>query len=127
MKIEVSNGEIVDKITILEIKLEKIKNADKLQNVKKEYDLLTLHFSDLGIDSKHTLYQELKNINLALWDIEDKLRIKESKKEFDAEFIELARSVYFTNDERASVKRQINELSGSHLFEEKEYVEYKSD
>jgi len=127
MKIEVSNGEIIDKITILEIKLEKIQNVDKRRNVQAEYDLLSQHFSELGIDSGHKLYQELKMINLKLWDIEDKLRIKEQRKEFDAEFIELARQVYFTNDERAMVKRQINELSGSTLFEEKEYVEYKAD
>jgi len=127
MKIEVSNGEIVDKITILEIKLEKIHNKEKLINVQKEYTLLIQHFSDLGIDTNHSLYQQLKQINLKLWDIEDKLRIKELKKEFDTEFIKLARSVYFTNDERAMVKRQINELSGSTLFEEKEYVQYKAD
>ncbi|MCL2062990.1 MAG: DUF6165 family protein [Candidatus Cloacimonetes bacterium] len=126
MKIEVSNGEIIDKISILEIKLEKIQNPEKLQNVKVEYELLTKHFAELGLDNNHVLYQKLKSINLKLWDIEDLLRIKEQKKEFDNDFIELARSVYFTNDERAEVKKEINHLSGSSLFEEKEYVDYKN-
>ena len=126
MKIEVSNGEIVDKITILEIKLEKIKNPEKLQNVKKEYDLLKVCLTDIGLDSDHHLYKQLKEVNLKLWDIEDLLRIKEQKKVFDAEFIELARSVYFTNDVRAEIKKEINNLLGSNLFEEKEYVDYKA-
>ena len=125
MKIEVSNGEIIDKITILEIKLEKVKNAEKLKNIQTEYDLLIKHLPELGVDQEHDLFIQLKAVNLKLWEIEDLLRIKEQKKEFDAEFIELARSVYFTNDDRAEIKKEINKLSGSTLFEEKEYVDYK--
>jgi len=125
MKIEVSNGEIIDKITILKIKLDKIQNQEKLINIKKEFDLLEDYMPQIGVTEDHKLFQQLKDINLKLWDIEDKLRIKESKKEFDKEFIELARSVYFTNDDRAMIKKEINHLSGSELFEEKEYVDYK--
>jgi len=125
MKIEVSNGEIIDKITILEIKLEKVKNTEKLKNIKTEYDLLTKHITELGVGQDHDLFIHLKTVNLKLWEIEDLLRIKEQKKEFDAEFIELARLVYFTNDNRAEIKKEINKLSGSTLFEEKEYVDYK--
>jgi len=125
MRIEVSNGEIIDKITILEIKLEKIKSPEKLDNVRKEYDLLTQCMAEIGVDSDNTLFKQLKDVNLKLWEIEDLLRIKEQKKEFDTEFIELARAVYFTNDERAEIKKEINKASGSSLFEEKEYVDYK--
>jgi len=125
MKIEVSNGEIIDKITILEIKLEKVKNVEKLKNIQTEYDLLIKHLSEIGIGRVHDFFIKLKAVNLTLWEIEDLLRIKEQKKEFDAEFIELARSVYFTNDDRAEIKKEINKLSGSTLFEEKEYVDYK--
>lgn len=125
MQIEVSNGEIIDKITILKIKLEKIKNQEKLINIQKEYDLLSQFMQKIRVDESHPLFQNLYQINLKLWEIEDHLRIKELNKEFDAEFITLARSVYFTNDERADVKREINNISGSELFEEKEYVDYK--
>jgi predicted nuclease with TOPRIM domain len=125
MLIEVSNGEIIDKITILEIKLTKIKNPEKLKNIKKEFDLLYVNLSKLGIDQNHDLYNRLKEINLKLWDIEDLLRIKEQKKEFDDEFIQLARSVYVSNDKRAEIKREINALSDSYLSEEKEYVDYQ--
>ena len=125
MKIDVSNGEIIDKITILEIKLEKIKNPVKLGNVQTEYDLLTQCLAEIGVDRDNKLFTQLKDVNLKLWEIEDLLRIKEQKNEFDSEFIELARAVYFTNDERAEIKKEINKLSGSSLFEEKEYVDYK--
>lgn len=125
MQIEVSNGEIIDKITILKIKLEKIKNQEKLINIQKEYDLLSQFMQKIRVEETHHLFQNLYQINLKLWEIEDHLRIKELNKEFDAEFITLARSVYFTNDERADVKREINNISGSELFEEKEYVDYK--
>jgi len=125
MKIEVSNGEIIDKITILKIKLEKIKNPDKLVNIQKENDLLHDYMQMIKVDENHPLFQKLYEINLKLWEVEDLLRIKETRKEFDQEFIELARSVYFINDNRAAVKRDINQVSGSDLFEEKEYVNYK--
>ena len=127
MKIEVSNGEVIDKITILEIKLEKITAHEKLQNIRKEYNMLTFLLPELGIEKSHPLYKDLKNINLELWDIEDRLRIKEKRQEFDDEFIKLARSVYFKNDRRAEIKKEINRLSNSLLTEEKEYVDYKNN
>lgn len=119
--IQTSNGDLIDKITILEIKQDKITDIDKLNNVVNELSLL---IKTIDVSIVKSLYQELKQINLELWDIEDKLRIKESKKEFDSEFIELARSVYFTNDKRAAVKRQINIKTKSGLVEEKQYVSY---
>ena len=127
MKIEVSNGEVIDKITILEIKLEKIKTHEKLQNIRKEYNMLTFMLPELGIDKSHPLYIKLKEINLQLWDVEDQLRIKEKNQEFGQDFIEMARSVYFYNDQRAEIKREINKLSSSLLYEEKEYVDYKNN
>lgn len=121
INIPVSNGEVIDKITILEIKQDKITNIEKLNNVVNE--LLILRKSiDLSIVK--SLYLDLKDINLKLWDIEDKLRVKESKKEFDDEFIQLARDVYYTNDKRAAVKKQINIKTKSGLIEEKQYVSY---
>ncbi len=125
MKIEVSNGELVDKVSILSIKLEKIKSSEKLVNIKKEYDLLFEDMKKLGIDENTEEYKKLIEVNAALWEIEDKIRIKEAKQEFDREFIELARSVYFKNDERFELKKKVNEISGSFLAEEKEYVKYK--
>lgn len=125
MKIEISIGELVDKVSILDIKLEKIQNADKLANIKKEHDLLSAAMENCGIDRDSDEYSRLKEINLRLWEIEDNIRIKEAKQEFDAEFIRLARSVYFENDSRAEVKKEINLKFGSNLVEEKEYVDYK--
>ena len=105
MKIEVSNGEFLDKLSILEIKLEKIKDETKLKNVQKEYNYLKDISKELSYDKK--MYEKLLNINHKLWNIEDDIREKERKKELDNYFIELARSVYFTNDERANIKREI--------------------
>lgn len=125
MKIDVSIGEIVDKLTILSIKLDKFKDPEKRKNVEKEYQILlqSLKTSDITPESEE--FKKLKTINLKLWDIEDKIRVKEAEKSFDDEFIELARSVYFTNDERAEIKKQINLKYNSDLIEEKEYVNYK--
>lgn len=125
MKIDVSIGEIVDKLTILSIKLDKFKDPEKRKNVEKEYQILlqSLKTSDITPESEE--FKKLKTINLKLWDIEDKIRVKEAEKSFDDEFIELARSVYFTNDERATIKKQINLKFNSDLIEEKEYVSYK--
>ena len=125
MKIEVSIGELVDKVSILSIKLQKIKNTGKLSNIKKEYDTLLKSMIGSGIDNASDDFQRLKKINLKLWDIEDQIRLKEAAREFDDEFIHLARSVYFTNDERAAIKKEINLKCNSGLIEEKEYADYK--
>jgi hypothetical protein len=125
MKVEVSIGELVDKVSILSIKLQKIKNIEKLQNIEKEYDLLLKSMDEAGIGVGSDEFKRLKTINFKLWAIEDQIRLKEVKKSFDDEFVELARSVYFTNDDRAAVKKEINLKYGSGIIEEKEYVEYK--
>lgn len=125
MKIDISTGELVDKVTILAIKLEKFKDEVKKANVKKEYDILTVPMNAAGISVDSKEFKDLKEVNLKLWHIEDDIRIKEQKKEFDTEFIELARSVYFTNDVRAEIKKDINLRYNSELVEEKEYVDYK--
>ena len=122
----VSYGELVDKLTILEIKSERIADSAKLANVRDELQLLTSLWeadpaSATDIDAERA---ELKRINEALWDIEDEIRIKEREQSFDAGFIELARSVYRTNDRRAAVKRAINLKLGSRLVEEKSYQDY---
>jgi hypothetical protein len=124
MLIEVSIGEIVDKITILSIKLRKIKNLEKLGNIRREYGMLKSSLDRAGIVVDPKYYRELETVNLKLWDIEDKIRRKEAEKEFDAEFIQLARSVYINNDERAAIKRKLNLSHGSELVEEKEYADY---
>ena len=124
MKIEVSNGEIVDKLTILEIKIARIKDVLKLANLQKEYDLLNEEVV-LIIDKKHQLYLDLYNINCQLWDIEDHIRDLERAKDFGDDFVQTARSVYFINDQRSDVKRKINELTGSNLTEEKSYEQYQ--
>ncbi len=124
MKIEVSNGEIVDKLTIIEIKLGKIKDKAKLKNLRKELKVLDKAAGKI-ISRKDPLYRGLYEINLRLWDIEDSIREFEKAKNFGKEFIETARSVYFTNDRRAELKRMINEQTGSDLREEKSYEDYR--
>ncbi len=126
----VSPGELIDKITILEIKQERIKDVDKVKNVNLELELLESLWDGSVYQSSALVVKkraELKFINEELWVIEDDLRLKESKAEFDRDFIELARSVYLTNDRRASVKREINLEVGSKLIEEKSYQDYSSD
>ena len=123
MRIEVSNGEIVDKLTITEIKSVRISDQKKLVNISQEYEILNQAVS-LIIDKKHPLYLELYDINNTLWDIEDHIRDLERAKDFGDDFIQTARAVYFTNDKRSDVKRRINELTGSHLTEEKSYEPY---
>lgn len=123
----ISVGELVDKITILRIKSREIKNADKLKNVGAELDKLQYVFSSLTKNSIPDIINEfvmLEGINKELWDIEDQIRKKENIEEFDDEFIELARSVYITNDKRSEVKKKINEMTGSELVEEKSYEQY---
>ena len=127
MKIEVSNGELLDKISILELKLDKIWDKDKLVNIQKEFETLNPLAQELF--EKHdsylqNLYVELSSINGELWDIEDWIRECEREKRFDKEFVELARSVYITNDKRSEVKKTINILTKSGLVEEKSYKDY---
>ena len=124
IQIAVSIGELVDKVTILAIKIDKIRSPDKLVHIHKERELLTRALAATGITSDHPQYQALKTVNRELWEIEDRIRLKEARQEFDGEFIQLARSVYFTNDRRASIKKAINLAHGSELMEEKQYVEY---
>jgi len=121
---EISAGELVDKITILKIKKEKITNKGKLIEINKELDSLTSTFNksikkNINLE---TLVKELENVNLKLWDIEDKIRELEKKQGFGKEFIELARNVYKFNDERAKIKLKINEALGSNIKEVKSYV-----
>lgn len=129
MKIEVSNGEIVDKHTILAIKLNKIKNEDKLKNIQKEYDELTPYVNEIKSLIPETEFESLYNslvfINNRLWTIEDELRVLEKEKNFEGRFVDLARSVYHDNDSRAEIKKQINIKTNSDLIEEKDYVTYK--
>lgn len=125
MKIEVSIGEIVDKLSILQIKKLNIQDEYKLININKEFDyLLKVVETDLKFSTENELYLELLNINKKLWVIEDDIRDKERNKSFDDEFIELARSVYFTNDERSKIKKRINLEYGSNFVEEKSYKDY---
>lgn len=125
MNIEVSHGEIVDKLTILQIKKEKINDPEKLVNIIKEYDyLVSVVENDLRIDLTSPEYIELLLINQKLWRVEDEIREKERKKEFDQTFIDLAREVYFTNDIRARIKKEINLNHSSGFIEEKSYTDY---
>ena len=119
----ISIGELVDKITILEIKKNKLQNS-KLKNVLKELSYLRELIEKHKIEITDDLFFKLKEVNLSLWNIEDQIRIKEKNKEFDNTFIELARSVYFKNDKRAEIKKSINRLSNSEITEEKFYSEY---
>ena len=123
MKIEVSNGELVDKLTILEIKLTRIKDSKKLENVRKEHAILEKTVYQI-IAKEDELYQKLLETNQKLWDIEDKIRELERRKDFGQEFIETARSVYINNDFRAKIKKEINLKTNSGLFEEKSYENY---
>tara|TARA_B100000768_G_scaffold133004_1_gene123724 strand:+ start:520 stop:903 length:384 start_codon:yes stop_codon:yes gene_type:complete len=127
MKVEVSNGELLDKISILELKMLKIEDEEKLVNIKKEFE--TLNPLVVSLFEKHDSqlqnhYLELAKINGELWDIEDWIRDCEREKRFDKEFVELARSVYITNDKRCEVKKLINIETSSGLVEEKSYKEY---
>ncbi|HEY2395595.1 MAG TPA: DUF6165 family protein [Rudaea sp.] len=127
LSVPISCGELIDRITILEIKAERIRDPAKVANVRNELDLLvatwTGHaWSRIDIAGERG---RLKAVNEALWEIEDRIRLKEKAQAFDAEFIELARAVYFRNDERAAVKREINLRVGSTLVEEKSYQDYR--
>ena len=125
--IPISPGELLDKITILEIKFERIDSAEKKSNVKEELRLLNKVWIDSGIEDNDLLAmrKELKTINNSLWDIEDDIRQEERDKRFSDRFIELARSVYVTNDERANIKKRINVHLKSEIVEEKSYQNYE--
>ena len=123
---EISAGELLDKISILEIKLEKISDKSSLEQLKKEYKIIIENQnSTIKLEGKiEDLFKSLKNINLKLWSIEDRLRICEKNKDFGKEFIELAREVYFNNDKRSKIKSDINKILGSNIVEIKQYVSY---
>lgn len=126
IKADISIGELVDKITILEIKSIKIKNKDKLKNVKFELKILNQILNKLDLTEDVLMAKkELYKINLEMWEIEDKIRIFEKENKFDNEFIELARKVYKTNDNRSRVKKRLNLLLSSDLIEEKDYASFE--
>ena len=127
IQVPVSPGEVLDKITILEIKSERISDAGKLANVKRELELLQASWqkSVNQDDTVRRIHDELKTINEALWVIEDDIRDKERAREFDQVFIDLARSVYVTNDQRANAKKELNLYLGSEIVEEKSYQDYQ--
>ena len=123
---EISAGELLDKISILEIKLQKIKDKNNLEEVNKEYKILK-NAQDSHItttDKINELFKEIKRVNINLWEIEDKLRICEKNKDFGKEFIVLAREVYFNNDKRSKIKSDINKTFGSNIVEIKQYASY---
>ena len=123
---EISAGELLDKISILEIKTEKINDKASQKEVQKEYEILKkIQNSSINFDEKiKKLFNSLKDVNITLWNIEDKLRIHEKDKDFGEKFIELAREVYFINDKRAKIKFEINKILKSNIVEIKQYVEY---
>ena len=124
--VPVSVGELIDKLSILHVKKIKVFNEEKLSFINKEFELLynmsSGYFTD---DEVLKLYRQLVEINTKLWEVEDELRILESSKNFDSLFIELARKVYYTNDERFSLKNKINEITNSEVREQKDYINYK--
>ena len=128
MKVEVSNGELLDKLTILDLKLSNISDVQKLTNIQKEHDELNplagQLFDSYGEELKN-LYKQLAEINSELWAIEDDIRECERNKDFGSDFVSLARAVYFTNDKRSEIKKSINLLTGSGFVEEKSYEDYE--
>jgi len=126
IQVPVSPGEVLDKITILEIKSDRISDQEKVANVRRELELLDATWRQ-SVEQDATvnrIHDELKTINEALWEIEDDIRDKERAREFDERFIELARSVYVTNDQRANAKKELNVYLGSEIVEEKSYQDY---
>ena len=123
---EISAGELLDKISILEIKIKMVKSKSGLKEIKKEYKILRkIQKSSITMKNRvKNLFNSLKNVNLKLWRIEDKLRIYEKKKNFGKNFINLARQVYINNDRRSKLKSKLNELLGSNIREIKEYIKY---
>lgn len=127
IQVPVSPGEVLDKITILEIKSERMDDPGKLANVRRELELLQGTWQQTVEDDEtvRRIHAQLKSINEALWEIEDDIRDKERAREFDQRFIELARSVYVTNDQRANAKKELNVYLGSEIVEEKSYQDYQ--
>ena len=123
---EISAGELLDKISILEIKLKKIEDKNNREEIKKEYKILKeIQNSSIKFDDKiKELFDSIKKVNIKLWNIEDKLRVCEKNKDFGKNFIELAREVYFNNDKRSKIKSEINKILGSNIREVKQYVNY---
>ena len=123
---EISAGELLDKISILEIKLDKIKDNENLEEINKEYKILKdVQNSSIEVTEKlKNLFKEIKEVNLNLWNIEDELRICEKNKDFGKSFIKLAREVYLNNDKRSKIKSEINKILGSNIKEIKQYVDY---
>lgn len=126
IRIPVSVGELIDKMTILEIKAERIRDPAKLANVARELKMLREAWADspLAAHDIAALRADLKQVNETLWEIEDFIRVKEAEQSFDEQFVEFARAVYVNNDRRAALKRALNELTGSALIEEKDYPVY---
>ena len=126
VSVPISLGELLDKISILEIKNKKILNESKILNIKKELNGLKKVLDELNINLSETnsLYNKLYKINLTLWEIEDSIRVLEKNEDFGEKFIELARAVYITNDQRFEVKNDINKLFNSEYVEEKSYEDY---
>ena len=128
IKVPISPGELLDKITILRIKARRMADREKLANVHAELESLEATWADSGHAGTDVQAEvsALQSVNERLWTIEDDIREKERAQEFDAEFVRLARSVYLENDERAAIKRRLNVKLGSRLIEEKSYAEYRS-
>lgn len=120
MKIEVSNGEIIDKLTILKIKLERIKDPEKGKNIQKEYKELSKASSKI-MKEDHPLFKELYKINLDIWDIEELIHELERKKQFKQEYANISREVHLKNDKRSEIKKEINKVTSSKFIEEKSY------
>jgi len=127
INVSISIGELIDKITILEIKLEKINESDKKQNIKYELDLLNSEYIKIQELNKEieNYFKQLKEINLELWDIEESIRDCERRNNFDSEFVELSRKIYIKNDLRFEIKNQINKKFSSEIVEEKSYSKYQ--
>ena len=126
IQVPISIGELIDKLSILQVKKTKITNQEKLLYINKEFELL-YNMSSFYLENEEVSksYHKLVEVNSKLWEIEDELRINENNKTFDSSFIHLARQVYHTNDERFSIKNNVNELTDSEIREQKDYVEYR--
>ena len=125
---EISVGELLDKISILEIKLEMVKDENKKKEIKKEYEILNkIQSTSVKLEGEiKNLFESLKKVNMTMWEIEDKVRICEKNKDFGEKFIELARGVYFNNDKRSRIQLEINKKLNSNITEIKEYVDYEN-
>ena len=126
LNVQTAPGEFLDRLTILEIKAERLRDAAKLANVKRELELLRATWAESPLSKRDVarLVAELRAVNETLWEIEDRIRRKEAERAFDSDFVELARSVYRTNDRRAAIKRELNVALGSEILEEKSYTPY---